>query len=53
MGLASGCKLQILHADQGCLFTTKAFVQRLKVEDTKNSWSGRGLCFANIRMERL
>ena len=42
MSLASGRKPQIFHSDQGCQFTSSAFVQRLKAEDIKISWSGRG-----------
>jgi putative transposase len=53
MALASGCKPQIFHSDQGCQFTSSAFVQRLKAEDIKISWSGRGRCFDNILVERL
>jgi len=53
MALASGRKPQIFHSDQGCQFTSSAFVQRLKAEDIKISWSGRGRCFDNILVERL
>ncbi len=53
MEAISGRKVQIFHSDQGCQFTASAFVQRLKAEDIKISWSGRGRCFANILVERL
>ncbi|MGL6135382.1 MAG: IS3 family transposase, partial [Prochlorococcaceae cyanobacterium] len=53
MALASGRKPHIFHSDQGCQFTSSAFVQRLKTEDIKISWSGRGRCFDNILVERL
>ena len=48
-----GHKPQIFHSDQGCQFTSSGFVQRLKAEDIKISWSGRGRCFDNILVERL
>jgi putative transposase len=53
MALASSRRPQICHSDQGCQFTSSAFVQRLKTEDIKISWSGRGRCFDNILVERL
>ena len=53
MSLASGRTPQIFHSDQGCQFTSSAFVQRLKSEDIKISWSGKGRCFDNILVERL
>ncbi|WP_231605660.1 IS3 family transposase [Synechococcus sp. CBW1006] len=53
MALASGRKPQIFHSDQGCQFTSGGFVARLKAEDIKISWSGRGRCFDNILVERL
>jgi putative transposase len=53
MALASGRKPQSFHSDQGCQFTSSAFVQRLRAEDIKVSWSGRGRCFDNILVERL
>lgn len=53
MALVSGRKPQIFHSDQGCQFTSSAFVQRLKAEDIKISWSGRRRCFDNILVERL
>ncbi|AFY27470.1 IS3 family transposase [Cyanobium gracile] len=53
MALASGRKPQIFHSDQGCQFTSSAFVQRLKDEEIQISWSGRKRCFDNILVERL
>ena len=53
MSLASGRKPQIFHSDQGCQFTSSAFVKRLKAEEIKISWSGKGRCFDNILVERL
>jgi putative transposase len=53
MALASSRKPQIFHSDQGCQFTSSAFVQRLKAEEITISWSGRGRCFDNILVERL
>ena len=52
MALGNGRKPQIFHSDQGCQFTSSAFVQRLKAEDIKISWSGRRRCFDNILVER-
>jgi putative transposase len=53
MALASGRKPQLFHSYQGCQFTSSAFVQRLRAEDIKVSWSGRGRCFDNILVARL
>ncbi len=53
MALASGRKPQIFHSDQGCQFTSMAFVGRLKEEEIEISWSGRRRCYDNILVERL
>jgi putative transposase len=53
MALANGRKPQIFHSDQGCQFTSSAFIQRLKAEEIQISWSGRRRCFDNILVERL
>jgi putative transposase len=53
MALASERKPQIFHSDQGCQFTSTAFVGRLKAEKIKISWSGRRRCYDNILVERL
>jgi len=42
--LTVGRKPQIFHSDQGCQFTSGDFVARLKTEEIKISWSGRGRC---------
>jgi putative transposase len=44
---------QIFHSDQGCQFTSSAFVQQLTAEDINLSWSGRGRRFDNTLVERL
>ena len=43
----------IFHSDQGCQFTSGAFVARLHAEEIKISWSGRKRCYDNILVERL
>jgi len=53
IALTVGRKPQIFHSDQGCQFTSGDFVARLKTEEIKISWSGRGRCYDNILVERL
>lgn len=53
MALATGHKPEIFHSDQGCQFTSTAFVGRLKAEEIEISWSGRRRCYDNILVERL
>ncbi|WP_233130367.1 DDE-type integrase/transposase/recombinase [Synechococcus sp. 1G10] len=53
VALASGRKPQIFQSDQGCQFTSTAFVGRLKSEEIEISWSGRRRCYDNILVERL
>ena len=53
MALAGGHKPEIFHSDQGCQFTSTAFVARLKAEEVEISWSGRRRCYDNILVERL
>ena len=49
-----GCrKPEVFHSDQGCQFTSSAFVARLQAEEIKISWSGRKRCYDNILVERL
>jgi putative transposase len=53
MALGSGRMPRIFHSDQGCQCTSTDFVDRLKRERIKISWSGRKRCFDNIIVERL
>ena len=53
MALEGGRKPQIIHSDQGCQFTSAAFVARLQAEEINISWSGRKRCYDNILVERL
>ena len=53
MPLARGHRPETFHSDQGCQFTSTAFVGRLKAEETKISWAGRRRCYDNILVERL
>jgi putative transposase len=53
MALGSGRKPEIFHSDQGCQFTSSAFVERLHEAEIKISWSGRKRCYDNILVERL
>lgn len=53
MDLASSSNSQTFHSDQGCQFTSTAFVGRLRAEEIKISWSGRRHCYDNILVERL
>lgn len=53
MALGSGRKPRVFHSDQGCQFTSSDFVERLRKEKIKISWSGRKRCFDNILVERL
>ncbi|MCT4364730.1 MAG: IS3 family transposase [Synechococcaceae cyanobacterium MAG-AL1] len=53
IALTGGRKPQMFHSDQGCQFTSGDFVARLKTEEIKISWSGRGRCYDNILVERL
>jgi len=43
----------LFHSDQGCQYTSSAFVDELKSRRIKVSMSGRGRCFDNILVERL
>ncbi len=43
----------VFHSDQGCQFTSSAFVGKLQAEKIKISWSGRKRCYDNIHVERL
>jgi putative transposase len=53
MALGSGHKPRVFHSDQGCQFTSSVFVERLRKDKIKISWSGRKRCFDNILVERL
>ena len=53
MALGSGRKPDVFHSDQGCQFTSSAFVGKLQAEEIKISWSGRKRCYDNILVERL
>jgi putative transposase len=53
MALGDGRKPEVFHSDQGCQFTSSAFVARLQAEEIKISWSGRRRCYDNIFVERL
>jgi putative transposase len=53
MALGSGRKPDVFHSDQGCQFTSSAFVGKLQAEKIKISWSGRKRCYDNILVERL
>jgi putative transposase len=53
MALGSGRKPRVFHSDQGCQFTSSDFVERLRKDKIKISWSGRKRCFDNILVERL
>lgn len=46
-------KPQLFHSDQGCQYTSSAFVDELESRKIKVSMSGRGRCFDNILVERL
>ena len=53
MALEGGRKPWVFYSDQGCQFTSSAFVARLHAEEIKISWSGRKRCYDNILVERL
>jgi putative transposase len=53
MALGDGRKPEVFHSDQGCQFTSSAFVARLETEEIRISWSGRKRCHDNILVERL
>jgi len=53
MALSSVRRLQIIHYDQGCQFTSTDFMARLQTEKIKISCSGRKRCYENILVERL
>jgi putative transposase len=53
IALERGRKPEVFHSDQGCPFTSSAFVARLKTEAIQSSWSGRKSCYNNIQVERL
>jgi len=53
IALGSGRKPDVFHSDQGCQFTSSAFVGKLQAEKIKISWSGRKRCYDNILVERL
>jgi putative transposase len=53
MVLGSCRKTEVFHSDQGCQYTSSAFVSRLQSEKIKISWSGRKRCYENILVERL
>ena len=42
MAVASDRKPQIFHSDQGCQFSSVDFLEQLKAEEVKISWSGGG-----------
>ena len=43
----------MLHSDQGCHFTSKAYCKKLKAYGIKHSMSRRGNCWDNAPMERF
>jgi len=44
---------EIFNSDQGCQFTSEAFISRLKAKHISISMDGRGRAFDNIFIERL
>lgn len=44
---------EIFNSDQGCQFTSTAFIERLKAAGVRISMDGRGRVFDNIFIERL
>ena len=49
-----GCSLDnevIVHSDQGCHYTSRAFIQKLKEDDFVQSMSRRGNCWDNSPQE--
>jgi putative transposase len=44
---------KILNSDQGCQYTSKAYIELLKKNDIAISMSGKGRCWDNIFVERL
>lgn len=44
---------EIFNSDQGCQFTSEAFITRLKAKQISISMDGRGRAFDNIFIERL
>lgn len=46
-------KPEIVNSDQGCQFTSEAWVNCLKEADVKISMTGRGRCLDNIYIERF
>lgn len=44
---------EIFNSDQGCQFTSEAFISRLKAKHISISMDGRGRVFDNIFIERL
>ena len=51
--MAGSHKLESFHSDQGSQFTSSSFIERLKAEKFKISWSGRRRGYDNILVERL
>jgi putative transposase len=46
-------KPKILNSDQGCQYTSRAYVELLKENNISISMSGKGRCWDNIFVERL
>jgi putative transposase len=44
MALGGYRKPEFFHSDQGCQFTSSAFLARLQAEEIKISWSGKKRC---------
>lgn len=51
--MAGSHKPESFHLDQGSQFTSSSFLERLKAEKFKISWSGRRRGYDNILVERL
>jgi putative transposase len=48
-----GARPEIFNNDQGSLFTSTEFTNRLKAADVRMSWDGRGRALDNIFVERV
>lgn len=53
MALSKDFKAKIVNSDQGCQFTSQAWVEALTKQDIQISMDGKGRCLDNIPIERF
>lgn len=53
MALASGYVPRLINSDQGCQFTSQAWVKSLQEHNIQISMDGKGRCLDNIYIERF